>query len=75
MSHIDTFGADYLRLVLEIHAHHIDGYVDAYYGPAEIKAEVESAAPKTPADLLAAVRDLQSRIPTSDPARHACNRT
>lgn len=71
MSHIDPFGADYLRLVLEIHTHHIDGYVDAYYGPAEIKAKVESAAPKTPAELLAAARDLQSRIPTADVARHA----
>lgn len=71
MSQPDAFGADYLRLVLAIHAHHIDGYVDAYYGPPELKADVESAAPSTPAELLAAVHDLQSRIPTADAARHA----
>lgn len=68
---LDSFSLDYLRLVLEIHAHHIDGYVDAYYGPEEIRAEVNVASPKTPAELLAAVADLQSRIPANDQAREA----
>lgn len=71
MTIIDSFGKDYLRLVLEIHAHHIDGYVDAYYGPPEIKHEVESNGPEKPAALLSRVVDLQTRIPTADPARHA----
>lgn len=66
---LDSFGRDYLRLVLEIHAHHVDGYVDAYYGPPALKAEIEAADPKTPRELLAAVHDLQQRIPTADPAR------
>ena len=71
MTQLDAFGRDYLRLVLEIHAHHIDGYVDAYVGPAELKAEVDAAPPQTPADLLAAVADLQERIPEGDPTRAA----
>ncbi len=71
MSTLDTFGNDYLHLVLEIHAHHIDGYVDAYYGPEAIKAEIDAADAQEPAQLLAAVADLQSRIPSADPAREA----
>lgn len=71
MVQLDSFSTDYLRLVLEIHAHHIDGYVDAYYGPEALKAEIEAAAAKTPAELLDAVADLQARIPTNDAARHA----
>jgi hypothetical protein len=34
---------DYVRLVLALGAHDKD-YVDAYYGPADIKAEAEKAA-------------------------------
>lgn len=71
MVQLDSFSTDYLRLVLEIHVHHIDGYVDAYYGPEALKAEIEAAAAKTPAALLDAVADLQARIPTNDAARHA----
>jgi hypothetical protein len=68
---IDQFNRDYLRLVLEIHAHHIDGFVDAYYGPKEIQAEVNATEPLKPVELLAAVQELQSRIPSDDPARQA----
>lgn len=71
MTTLDAFGRDYLRLVLEIHVHHVDGYVDAYYGPPELKAEVEAAPPQKPAELLAAVTDLRGRIPSADPARAA----
>ena len=71
MTQLDAFGRDYLRLVLEIHAHHIDGYVDSYYGPPHLKSEVEAAPPKKPAELLAAITDLRGRIPSTDPARAA----
>ena len=71
MPKLDSFSVDYLRLVLEIHAHHIDGYVDAYYGPETLKAEVEASPAKSSAELLDAVADLQSRIPTTDPTRQA----
>lgn len=71
MPKLDPFSTDYLRLVLEIHAHHIDGYVDAYYGPEALKTEVEASPAKTSAELLDAVADLQSRIPATDPTRQA----
>jgi hypothetical protein len=71
MTILDAFGRDYLRLVLEIHAHHVDGYVDAYFGPADVKSEIDDAAPKAPTELLAVVTGLQSRIPAGDPARAA----
>ena len=51
MSQLDTFGADYLRLTLEIDKH-IDGYIDAYYGPAALRDEVRAAPLRSPADLL-----------------------
>lgn len=69
MPPLDAFGLDYLRLVLEIDAHHMDGYVDSYYGPDTIKAEVEAAPPQKPEALLATVADLQARIPDVDPVR------
>ena len=71
MSKLDAFSRDYLRLLLEIHAHHIDGYVDSYYGPPELKAEVEATPPQQPAELLAIITDLRGRIPSADPARAA----
>jgi len=71
MPELDAFSRDYLRLLLEIHAHHIDGYVDAYYGPSELKAEVEAAPPQKPAELLAIITDLRGRIPAGDPQRAA----
>ncbi len=71
MPELDAFSRDYLRLLLEIHAHHIDGYVDAYYGPPDLKAEVEAAPPQKPAELLATITDLRGRIPSADPARAA----
>lgn len=69
MPALDSFSLDYLRLVLAIHAHHIDGYVDAYYGPPELKAEIDAASPRDPAALLADVLALQDRVPTADSAR------
>lgn len=67
---LDDFGRAYLRLALEINKH-IDGYIDAYLGPAELKAEVE-AGDKQPLDaLLDEVARLQSCIPTGDADRQA----
>jgi hypothetical protein len=67
---IDPFGRDYLRLVLEINKH-IDGYIDAYYGPDEIKVEVEADPKKSPSALLANLHALQTQIPSGDPSRQA----
>ncbi len=63
-----TFGADYLRLTLEIDKH-IDGYLDAYYGPAALRDEVRAAPLRPPADLLADVDRLEQSIPIDDPIR------
>ena len=42
----------YLRLGLQIDRH-VDGTVDAYFGPAELRDEVQAADPVEPAALLA----------------------
>ena len=48
---MDAIARDYLRLVLAL-GRHDDGYVDAYYGPAEWKAAVDAEAP--PLETIAA---------------------
>ncbi|MEW5988899.1 MAG: hypothetical protein AB1791_19925 [Chloroflexota bacterium] len=60
----------YLRLALEINKH-VDGYVDAYYGPTELKAQVEAAEKRPPAALLDDLAWLQAHVPTGDPARQS----
>jgi len=70
MPDLDPWGRDYLRLTLEI-ARHIDGYVDAYYGPADLRADVTAAPPRAPDELLAAAANLYERIPADNSARAA----
>ncbi|MBP8001915.1 MAG: hypothetical protein KA314_08885 [Chloroflexi bacterium] len=67
---IDPFGQAYLRLTLEIDKH-IDGYIDAYLGPDELKAEVNAAAKKPASALLDDLAQLRDTIPADDPARQA----
>ncbi|PKP86985.1 MAG: hypothetical protein CVT78_07470 [Alphaproteobacteria bacterium HGW-Alphaproteobacteria-17] len=59
---LDAIAADYLRTTLEIGTHE-DGYIDAYYGPPELKAAAE-AAPRDKAALLATTRELATRLAT-----------
>jgi hypothetical protein len=66
----DDYGRSYLWLTLEINKH-IDGYVDAYYGPDDLKAAAEAAPKREPAALLDDVAALQAAIPGGDPARQA----
>jgi hypothetical protein len=47
-----TLAERYLRLGLQI-GRHVDGIVDAYYGPAELAAAVEAAPPVEPPRLVA----------------------
>src|SRR5258705_8082687 len=70
MPTLDAFGEGYLRLTLEINKH-IDGYVDSYYGPPEIKAEVESGEKKPIAALKDAFGRLHGQIPRGDAERAA----
>ncbi|MFO7538878.1 MAG: hypothetical protein R6X32_12605 [Chloroflexota bacterium] len=67
---LDAYGRSYLQLVLEIDKH-IEGYIDAYYGPAELKTAVSATDKKAPAALLDDVAGLQATIPTADPRRTA----
>jgi hypothetical protein len=67
---LDDYGRSYLRLVLEIDKH-IDGYIDAYYGPADLKSAVSASDKKDPVALLDDVAHLQATIPTADPQRAA----
>ena len=48
---MDTIGRDYLTLALSLDRH-FSGFVDAYFGPAEIKDRVEAGEPR-PLDALA----------------------
>lgn len=47
----------YLRLGLQLDRH-VEGTVDAYFGPPELAAEVEAAPPAEPSDLVAAAEAL-----------------
>src|SRR3989304_1329327 len=42
-------------------------YVDAYYGPAEWKAEASRGDPRPVADLLSEARDLLARVRSAAP--------
>lgn len=48
---------EYLRLGLAIGGH-IDGFVDAYYGPSRLSDEAGASAPEDPASLVARSRRL-----------------
>ena len=50
MSTLDTFGAEYLRITFGVERH-FPGFIDAYVGPQELRAEADSAPPPTVADL------------------------
>ncbi len=65
---LDEFGRRYLRLTLALHRH-LDGYVDAYYGPPELKAEVDAAEPPALAALQAELDWLRAHVPAEDAAR------
>src|SRR5690606_20786364 len=70
LANLDALAQDYIRLVLEV-GEHEPGYVDAYYGPAELaeqaKANLRSVPDlKTEAErLLAAVQAAAN--PSEDP--------
>jgi len=51
----------YLRLGLQLDRH-VDGVVDAYYGPAELKATVAAESPAAPARLVEAADGLLDEL-------------
>lgn len=71
---LDALARDYVQLVLEL-GERDEGYVDAYYGPAEWRAAAR-ANPRTLPQLAAAARQLQARLQaiTPRPASPAARR-
>jgi hypothetical protein len=67
---MDEIGRNYLTLALNIDRH-FEGFVDAYLGPQELKAEVEAGEPRPLEALADDARQLQSAIEQSgyDPRR------
>ncbi|MGZ7107512.1 MAG: hypothetical protein ACXVHW_00945 [Methanobacterium sp.] len=56
------FGEEYLKLTLEINKH-LEGYVDSYFGPSDLKIKVENT-PKTPINILNEnLNDLHDLLP------------
>jgi hypothetical protein len=68
----DPIARDYLLLGLRLDQR-IPGLVDGYFGPAELKAKVETEALPAPARLRADAAELQARIAADvlEPARRA----
>ncbi|MBU1323885.1 MAG: hypothetical protein KJ676_01435 [Alphaproteobacteria bacterium] len=71
---LNAVAEDYVRLILDV-GEIEEGYVDAYYGPAEWQAEAK-AETETPAELKTRAEDLTRRleaiaVPASAPAEVA----
>lgn len=64
------FATQFFRLTLELDKH-IDGYIDAYGGPADLKTAVSATPKRTPAQLRDDVARLEDALPQDDPARLA----
>jgi hypothetical protein len=59
---VDAVARDYVLLSLEI-GEKEDGYIDAYYGPADLQAQAKAAAAKlTLPDLARHTQELQARV-------------
>jgi hypothetical protein len=54
----------YLTLGLRL-GRHVDGLVDAYYGPPELAVAVEAEEPRAPAALAADADELLTELPTA----------
>jgi hypothetical protein len=62
---VDEIGRGYLTLALNLNRH-VEGFVDAYYGPPELKGEVDAGEPRSVAALADDARQLQAAIAHSD---------
>ncbi|NIN66579.1 MAG: hypothetical protein GTO63_18210 [Anaerolineae bacterium] len=62
---MDEIGRNYLTLALNIDRH-FEGVVDAYYGPPELKAEVEQGEPRALDALADDAGQLEAAIDASD---------
>ena len=62
---MDDLGRSYLTLALGLNRH-FEGFVDAYFGPAELKAQVEAGQPRSLQGLADDARKLQAAIQASE---------
>lgn len=59
---LEVFGKNYLLLGLRI-GKLLEGYIDAYFGPPELKSTVEKEKPQSPKNLLDQCKALQKELP------------
>ena len=62
------FGPLYCKLSLRIDKH-LPGYVDAYFGPKRLQAEVDKERRKPISDLIEDAEKLRRQVPTGDKVR------
>jgi len=62
------FGTLYCKLGLRIDKH-LPGYVDAYFGPKRLKADVDEERRKPVSELMEDAEKLRRQIPTGDKVR------
>jgi hypothetical protein len=55
----------YIQLGLRL-GRHVDGYVDAYFGPAELKERIDVEQVRDPAALVGEAEELQAAIDAAD---------
>ncbi|NTV63650.1 MAG: DUF885 domain-containing protein, partial [Oscillochloris sp.] len=60
--HIDAISAAYIDLAFAIEQH-VEGLVDAYVGPPELKQQAAQHAPEA---IVAALADLRAQVQASD---------
>ena len=66
----DPIALDYLRLALRLDRL-IPGLVDGYFGPPDLRGQVDSEAPSPPTHLREAAAELRARVAdeVAEPAR------
>jgi hypothetical protein len=58
----DAFGDEYARLAFGIERH-APGFIDAYLGPEDTRAAIESGPAPPPEELVVAARELLAQVP------------
>ncbi len=58
---IDIISTEYITLAFALE-HHIEGFVDAYFGPDQLHQRVENAALRPPQELVAAIVALRQQV-------------
>jgi hypothetical protein len=62
---MDEIARDYLELALSLERH-VEGFVDAYFGPPEIKAAVDAAPPRPLGELAGQAARLLAAVEAED---------